>query len=87
MQTVTASDGTGDPGNPYFAITINGAQQFTTAEVEHTTNGTFTVPVDASQLSAGQGQLRIRVQFVDENIALDDDIATKTVRVEYPPPI
>jgi hypothetical protein len=83
--SVPTADGTGDPGDPYFTIAINGVQQFTTAEVERTTNGTFTIPVDASQLPAGQGQLRIRIQLLDEDIAFDDEIATRTVRVEYPP--
>lgn len=83
--SVPTADGTGDPGDPYFTVAIDGAQQFTTAEVERTTDGTFTIPVDASQLPAGQGQLQIRVRLVDEDIAFDDEIATKMVRVEYPP--
>lgn len=83
--SVPTADGTGDPGDPYFTVAIDGAQQFTTAEVERTTDGTFTISVDASQLPAGQGQLQIRVRLVDEDIAFDDEIATKMVRLEYPP--
>jgi hypothetical protein len=83
--SVSTAGGTGDPGDPYFTVAINGAQEFTTTEVERTTDGTFTIPVDASQLPAGQGQLRIRIQLIDEDIAFDDEIATRTVRVEYPP--
>ncbi|EMA44273.1 thermonuclease family protein [Halococcus saccharolyticus] len=83
---VGGDDGEGDPGEPYFAVQINGEHQFDTIEVAREDEFETTIPMNASVIPSGaSGELNVTVRLMDRDIAFNDGIASWSVMVPYAP--
>ena len=84
--SLVGADGEGDPGEPYFAVLVNGAWQFDTPEVPREEESSTTIPMNASVIPDGaSGELNVTVRLLDRDIAFNDGIEEWSTMVPYAP--
>ncbi len=75
-----------DPGEPYFAVKVNGQWQFDTLEVTWEETFSTTIPMNASVIPDGaNGDLNVTVRLFDRDLAFNDAIASWSATVPYAP--
>jgi len=64
-----------NPGEPGFNVLANGEYLTGSGQIDHTDNGSFTVNVPESSLeSYGRGEIRLKVQLVDDDPGFDNQV-------------
>lgn len=81
------TDPDGDPGDPQFAVRVNGEFVTTSGRVTRTDDGRFTIDVPQSELEQfGRGTLRVKVQLIDDDPGFDNQvIQARQFDVRYEP--
>jgi endonuclease YncB( thermonuclease family) len=79
-----ADSGPDDPGEPFFAVDVNG-EEVTTRYVEHSADTTATIPLNASVLPSSAGELNITVRLMDRDAVFDDEVTSWSTTVPFAP--
>lgn len=85
--TLPHTDPSGDnPGEPFFAVMLDGERLTRSPQVPHEENGTFVVEVNDSALEGvPAGDLTLTLALMDYDLLFDDRIGTTSIRVPYAP--
>ena len=89
IQANTTLEGadSGDPGEPYYVVQINGKEILRTGDVERGPSTTTVIPLNSTVLgSVESGKLNVSVTLTDHDVLFDDKIQTWSVLVLYDAP-